>query len=109
MSNSFVEIARARGVAAFLRGAELLQMQIADAGLVETGGQLPLGEAGAARGRDRARVDDEADAGALEFVDDGGGPRLLVADGEERHRRSPFARLRSSASPTRERPKQPSQ
>ena len=57
-------------------------MQIADAGLVEAGGQLALGEARPARGRDRARVDDQAHAGALEFVDDGGGFRLLVADGE---------------------------
>ena len=84
-------------------------MQIADAGLVEPGGKLAFGEARPARGRDRARVDHEADAGALELVDDGRGARLLVADGEEGHRRSPFARLRSSARPTRERPKQPSQ
>ena len=47
------------------------------------GGKLALGKAGAARGRDRAGVDHEADAGALELVDDGGGFRLLVADGEE--------------------------
>ena len=58
-------------------------MQIADAGLVEAGRKLALGETRPARGRDRARVDDESDAGALELVDDGGGFRLLVADGEE--------------------------
>ena len=58
-------------------------MDVADAGLVESGGKLALGETRAARGRDRARVDDQADAGALEFADDGVGLRLLVADGEE--------------------------
>ena len=58
-------------------------MDVADAGLVEPGRKLALGEAGPARGRDRARVDDQADAGALQFADHGVGLRLLVADGEE--------------------------
>ncbi len=40
-------------------------MDVADAGLVETGGKLALGEARPARCRDRARVDDQADLSAL--------------------------------------------
>src|SRR5437762_1309823 len=80
----FGEIAGARGIAAFLRRAELLQMQIADAAFIESGRELALGKAWTARGRDRARIDHETDAGALQFADDGIGFRLLVADGEKR-------------------------
>src|SRR5947209_11779413 len=72
-----------RGVAPFLRRAELLQMQVADAGFIEAGGELAFGESRAARGRDRARIHHEADLGALELADDGIGLRLLVADGEQ--------------------------
>src|SRR4051812_40979131 len=77
------EIAPACSLAAFLGRAELLQMQVADTGLVEPGGELPLGEAGAARGRDGARIDDESHAMALEFANDVGRGRLLVADREK--------------------------
>ena len=59
-------------------------MQIADPVFIERRGQLPLGEAGPARGRDRSRVDEQADAGALELAEHGIRRRLLVADGEER-------------------------
>src|SRR5262245_17167403 len=58
-------------------------MQIADAALVEPGGELVLGKAGAARGRHRAYVDQELDAGVLEFIQHRFRRRLLVADGEE--------------------------
>ena len=69
MRNSFIDLPAARRVAALRRRAELLQMQIADAVLVERGGKLPLGEARLARRRHRARVDQQIDLGALEFVD----------------------------------------
>ena len=65
------EIARARRVAAFLGRAELLQMQIADAGLVEARGKLALGKSRPARGRNRARVDHETDARASQLADHG--------------------------------------
>src|ERR1044072_2615553 len=81
----YLEVAGACGVAAFLRRAELLQMQVADAGLVKARRELALGESGATRGRDRARIDDQSHAGARELVDDGGGLGLFVADGEECH------------------------
>src|SRR3954463_15128740 len=77
------EIARARGVAAFLGRAELLQVQIADAGLVEARGKLALGEPRPARGRDCTRVDHQLDTSALKFRDHSGRSRLLAADGEE--------------------------
>ena len=68
-------------------------MQIADAGFVERGGKLALGKAGAARGRDRAGIDQQIDFRALEFVEHRGGLGLLVADGEQRmaFRRLSFA------------------
>src|SRR3954468_1829122 len=79
----FREIAGARGISAFLRRAELLQMQIADADLVEIGGKLPFREAGPARGCNRTCVDDKPNAGAGQLADHGRRGRLLVADGEE--------------------------
>jgi hypothetical protein len=81
------EIAGSRGLAAFLRRAELLQMQIGDSGFIEPRGQLSFGKSRTARGRDRAGVDHKADAGALELVYDRGGAGLFVADGEEGHER----------------------
>ena len=48
-----VELAGARGLAAVIRRAELLQMQIGNAVLVEDGGKLALGEPGGPRCRDR--------------------------------------------------------
>ena len=80
MRQSVSVVAGARGGAAFRRRAELLQMQIGDAGFVERGRQLPLGEARAARGRDRAGIDQKIDLGALELVQDRGGLGLLVAN-----------------------------
>src|SRR3954471_9369589 len=79
----FREVAGARGIAAFLRRAELLQMQIADAGHVEACGELALGEAGPARSRYRTCVDEKPNAGAGQLADHGRRGRLLVADGEE--------------------------
>src|SRR3954467_5061282 len=83
-----VELPRVRGIAPFFRRAELLQMQIADAGFIEPRGELALGKAGEERGRDRAavdreRVNDEGVLGARKLADDGVGLRLLVADGEQ--------------------------
>src|SRR5262245_18801072 len=78
------QVAGAGRVAAFLGRAELLQMQIADAGCIETRRKLALGKSRPPRGRDRARVDHEPDAGAAQFTDHRIGLRLLVADGEER-------------------------
>src|SRR4051795_7223926 len=77
------KIARPCGIAAFLRRAELLQMQISHAGLVEIGGKLALGEAGPSWCRNRTRVDHEADACLHQLADHGVRPRLLIADGEE--------------------------
>src|SRR5690242_2968869 len=53
-------------------------------GFFERGGKLALGETRPARGRDRARVDDELDLRVLQFLQHGGGLRLFVADGEKR-------------------------
>ena len=58
-------------------------MQIADAGRIESRGKLAFGKSGAARNRDRARIDHEADAGTLQFADHGVRLCLLIADGEE--------------------------
>src|SRR5213078_4190598 len=81
----FGEIARARGIAAFLRCSELLQVQVADAGFIKPGRKLALGESRPARGSDSPRVDDhEAGARAPQLSDHGVRLRLLVADGEER-------------------------
>src|SRR3954470_9348296 len=77
------KIARPCGVAAFLGRPELPQMQISDAGLVEIGGKLALGEARPARGCNRTCVDDKPNAGAGQLADHGQRGRLLVADGEE--------------------------
>ena len=58
-------------------------MQIGDAGFVERGGELALGKARPARGRDRAGIDQQLDLGALEFAQHRGGLGLLVADGKQ--------------------------
>ena len=79
-----VVVALVRRLAAFGRRAELLQMDVGDAGLVERSGELPLGKSGAARGGDCAGVDQKIDPGASELVEHGLRPGLLVADGEQR-------------------------
>src|SRR6185312_5429634 len=81
-----VAVAGARRLPALGRGAELLKVQIGDAGFVERGGQLTLGEAGPARRGDRAHVDKGVDLRLFEFAQNRGGLGLLVADGEERQR-----------------------
>src|SRR3954463_6950011 len=78
-----IEMPGVRGIAPFLRRAELLQMHIADAGFVEARCELAFGKARAARGRDRARVDHEGHLGAFELADDRVGFRLLVANREQ--------------------------
>ena len=75
-----VEVAGTRRLPAFRRRAELLQMQIGDAGFVERSGELALGKARPARGRDRAGIDQKIDFGALEFVQHRGGLGFLVAN-----------------------------
>jgi hypothetical protein len=50
---------------------------------IEPGGELVLGKAGTAGGRDGAHVDQELHPRLLEFVEHGLGGRLFVADGEE--------------------------
>src|SRR6202158_1403896 len=79
-----IELAAARGVAAVLRRAEPAQMQIRNTSLIEPGGELVLGKPRAAGGGDGADVDQQLDAGLLEFVEHGLGGRLLIADREER-------------------------
>ena len=55
--------------AALLRRAEPAQMQVGDAALIEAGGELVLGEARPARGRHRAHVDQQLDAGLFQLVE----------------------------------------
>src|ERR1051326_5026495 len=76
-------MSRARRVAALFRRAELLQVEVADAGLVQPGRELALGETGPPRGCHRAGIDEEADAGKFELGDNGLRFRLLVADREQ--------------------------
>ena len=83
MRHSVSSLPARAACAALVGRAELLQMQVGDAFFVERGGKLALGEAGLARGRDRAGIDQELDLGALEFGHDRVGLGLLVADGEE--------------------------
>ncbi len=66
--------------AAFRRRAELLQMDVADAGFVERGRKLALGKAWPARGCHRARIDQKIDFGAIEFLYYGRRFCLLVAN-----------------------------
>src|SRR5262249_27894661 len=83
-AEELVAVAGARGEAALLGRPERAQMDVADAALVEAGGKLALGEAGTARGRDGAHVDDEVDLGVAQLIEHCAGGRVLVADGEER-------------------------
>src|SRR5271165_4479131 len=77
-------VAAARGEAAFLRRAELLQMNVGYAMRVEAGGELALGEARAARSGDGAHVDQRRNPRLGQRVEEILRGRLLVADGEER-------------------------
>ncbi len=77
-----VELSGARREPPFLQRSEVPHVQIADAALVERGGELALGKARAARGRDRPHIDKESDLGTRKLVQDGADGRLLVADGE---------------------------
>ena len=58
-------------------------MQVGNAALVEAGGELVLGKAGAARRDHGAHVDQKLHAGLFEFVEHRFRRRLLIADGEE--------------------------
>ena len=76
------EVAAACRQSAFLGRAEAAQMQVVNSALVEPGGELSLGEAGSSRCRDRAHVDQKADLRAGEFIENGAGRCLLIADRE---------------------------
>jgi len=78
-----VEPAAACGLAALFRGAKPTQMQIGNAARIEPGPELVLRETGPARGRDRADVNQQLDAGVLQLVEHGLGGRLFIPDGEE--------------------------
>jgi hypothetical protein len=82
-------LAGARGEPALLRRAERAQVQVADAALVEPGGELALGEAGPPRGGDGAHVDHQVDLGVGELVEHRPRGGVLVADGEERFCHAP--------------------
>ena len=75
--------AAARGLPAFLRRAQCLQVDIADAALIEAGGKLVLGKAATARRGDRAHVHQELHARVLQLVQHCLLRRLLIADREE--------------------------
>src|SRR5262249_20228806 len=81
-----IGIPAARRRAAFRRGAEFLQMDVANARFIERARKLTLGKSGPARGSNRAGVDQQFDLRALEFTENGGRLCLLVADCEERPR-----------------------
>src|SRR5690242_20628632 len=83
-AKELVAPALAGGEPAFGGRAERPQMQIADAVLVEAGGELALGEAGPARGGHGAHVDDEVDLCVLECAEQVARGGVLVSDREER-------------------------
>src|SRR5215207_4395177 len=58
-------------------------MQIGNAALIQASGELILGKARPPRGRNRAHVNQQLDAGVFQFVEHGLRRRLLIADGEE--------------------------
>jgi hypothetical protein len=61
-------------------------MDVADAALVEAGGELVLGETRPPRRGDGTHIDQQLDAGILQFIEHGFRWRLLVTDGEELRR-----------------------
>src|SRR5262249_21507518 len=71
-----------RGEPSLFRGAELLQVHIADAVLVKAGGELAFRKSRPPRRRDGAHIDQESDLRLLQRVEKGGRGRLLIADGE---------------------------
>mgnify|MGYP001806079608 CR=1 FL=1 len=73
-----------RGKAAVGRCAELAQVEIIDPPLRDAGGELALGKARSARGRDGADIDEERDARLRQRIDHGRLGHLLVSDGEDR-------------------------
>src|SRR6185437_10428973 len=75
-----LRVAGAHRLPAFLRGAETLEMEIADTPLGQSGGEQALGEAGLARGGDGAHVDQQRHARGTQGVEHGGDRRALVAD-----------------------------
>src|SRR5690242_6921596 len=76
-------VAAPRCGAAFGGRPELLQMQIADADLVERCRKLTLGKSRPARRRDRAGIDEQLDLGVDELFQHGGRLCLFVADREQ--------------------------
>ena len=77
----FASMAAARGEPSL---AELLQMHIADAVLIKSGGELAFRKPRPPRRRDRAHVDQEPDPGPRQRIEKGARGRLLVTDGEQR-------------------------
>src|SRR5713226_170753 len=82
--------------AALGRRAERPEMKIAHAGALDAGAKLPFREAGAARQRQIAHIDDGSDPGVAERRQELGEIGLLVADEIKRlaaHRCSPGGRI----------------
>ena len=76
-----VEMAAAGGLPPGGGCAETAQVQVADAFFVERGRELPLGEAGSARSRNRPHVDQEADPRPPQFGQHRSLGGVLVTDG----------------------------
>jgi hypothetical protein len=64
-AKEIIESSAPGGEPSFLWGAEAAQVQIANAVLVKSGGELTFGKPGPARCSDRASINDERNVGAL--------------------------------------------
>ncbi len=82
-------IAAAMRDPSFLGRAQRLQMRVADAGLLERGGKLAFGKAGAARLRQLAHIDHHFHRRILECRDEIGEPGLFVSDRADLHGEAP--------------------
>src|SRR5215831_7913568 len=78
-----VRMPAARRKPSLFRRAELLQMQIADAVLIEPGGELAFRKPRPARCRDGTYIDQEPDLCLRQRIEKCGRGRLLIADGEQ--------------------------
>jgi hypothetical protein len=79
-----VSMATTRREPPLFRSAELLQMHIADAVLIESGGKLAFRKPRTPRRRHRTHVDQESDPRLRQRIEEGARGRVLVADGEQR-------------------------
>jgi len=77
-----IGVTAARCQPPFFRGAQLLQMHIADAVLIEPGGELAFRKPGPPRRRDSSHVDQETGPSLRQRIEERARGRLLVADGE---------------------------